>query len=35
MSSGDVEKAVLPATQLHIPQDPNGTLHSCDKLKVF
>jgi len=29
-SSGDVEKAVLPATQLHIPQDPNGTLHSCE-----
>jgi hypothetical protein len=34
-SSGDVAKAKLPVTQLHIPQDLNATLHSCEKLNVF
>jgi hypothetical protein len=34
-SSGDVAKAELPATQVHIPQDPEGTLHNCEKFEVF
>ena len=34
-SSGDVAKAELPATQLHIPQDPIGTIHNCEKFEAF